>query len=96
MRQRAIGAVDETLSTAIAKACFWSRFGSAALNERQIKVLNRLVDSFEGKNTTFNWATIAKCSQDTAHRDIPNLIEQGSLPTDSVGGRSTSYPLHRE
>ena len=90
---RAIAAADETLSTVLAKARFWERFATAALNERQIKVLNRLLDGFEGKMTTSKWAKIAKCSQDTAHRDILDLIERGALQKDPGGGRSTSYSL---
>ena len=56
-------------------------------------MLNKLLDGFEGKMTTSKWAQLAKCSQDTALRDILDLIEQGSLAKDSGGGRSTSYSL---
>ena len=63
------------------------------LNERQIKVLNRLLDGFEGKMTTSKWATIAKCSQDSASRDIAALIELGLMRKGEAGGRSTSYEL---
>jgi Fic family protein len=90
---RAIAAADETLSTVLAKARFWERFATTALNERQIKVLNRLLDGFEGKMTSSKWAKIAKCSQDTAHRDILDLIKRGALQKDPGGGRSTSYSL---
>lgn len=90
---RAIAAADETLSAVLTKARFWERFATTALNERQIKVLNRLLDGFEGKMTSSKWAKIAKCSQDTAHRDILDLIERGALQKDSGGGRSTSYSL---
>lgn len=90
---RAIAAADETLSTVLAKARFRERFATTALNERQINVLNRLLDGFEGKMTSSKWATIAKCSQDTAHRDILDLIERGALQKDPGGGRSTSYSL---
>ena len=62
-------------------------------NERQIKVLNRLLDGFEGKLTSSKWATLAKCSQDTAYRDIMNLVERGALRKDPGGGRSTSYSV---
>ena len=90
---RAIASAEETLSTVLAKSRFWERFAKAALNERQIKVLNRLLDGFEGKMTTTKWAKIAKCSQDTAHRDILDLIKRGALQKDLGGGRSTSYSL---
>jgi len=56
-------------------------------------VLNRLLDGFEGKLTSTKWAKITKSSQDTAHRDIVNLIERGALQKDPGGGRSTSYSL---
>lgn len=91
--QRAIAQADQTLSAVLAKAKFWERFASAPMNERQIKVLNRLLDGFEGKLTTSKWAKLAKCSQDTAYRDILTLIELGALVKTEGGGRSTSYEL---
>jgi Fic family protein len=60
---------------------------------RQIKVLNSLLNGFDGKLTTSKWAKIAKCSQDTAYRDILDLVERGALKKDPGGGRSTSYSL---
>jgi Fic family protein len=91
--QRAIASADETLSAVLAKAKFWERFARAPMNERQIKVLNRLLDGFEGKLTTSKWAKLAKCSQDTAYRDILILTELGALVKAEGGGRSTSYDL---
>lgn len=91
--QRAVARADETLSAVLAKAKFWERFASAPMNERQIKVLNRLLDGFEGKLTTSKWAKLVKCSQDTAYRDILILIELGALVKADGGGRSTSYEL---
>lgn len=70
-------------------------FTKAPLNERQIEVLNRLLDGFEGKLTSSKWAKLAKCSQDTADRDIMDLVERGALRKDPAGGRSTSYSLVR-
>ena len=61
--------------------------------ERKQKVLNRLLDGFEGKLTTSKWAKLAKCSQDTAYRDILDLVKRGALKKDPAGGRSTSYSL---
>jgi len=90
---RAIEGARDTLSAVLDKARFWERFAKEPLNERQIKVLNRLLDGFEGKLTSSKWAKIAKCSQDTAHRDITDLIERGALEKDPGGGRSTSYSL---
>jgi Fic family protein len=63
------------------------------LNERQVKVLDKLLDGFEGKLTTSKWAKLAKTSQDTAHRDILELLELGAMKKDPGGGRSTSYSL---
>jgi len=90
---RSISGAQETLSAVLDKARFWERFGTQALNERQIKVLNRMLDGFEGKLTTSKWAKLAKCSQDTAYRDILDLIKRGALQKDPGGGRSTSYSL---
>jgi Fic family protein len=64
-----------------------------ALNDRQRLVLHRLIDDFEGKLTTSKWAKLAKCSQDTAMRDILALVERGVLVRGPEGGRSTSYSL---
>ena len=63
------------------------------MNERQIKVLNRLLDGFEGKLTTRKWATLAKCSQDTALRDITELLRHNVLQKATAGGRSTHYEV---
>ena len=90
---RAVEGADGTLSAVMDKARFWRRFATESFNERQIKVLNKLMDGFEGKLTSSNWAKIAKCSQDTAYRDIVDLVERGALQKDPGGGRSTSYSL---
>jgi Fic family protein len=90
---RAVDGAQDTLAAVLAKARFWERFAKKPLNERQIKVLNRLLDGFEGKLTTSKWARITKCSQDTALRDILLLVERGILVRGSEGGRSTSYSL---
>lgn len=90
---RAIEGAQGRLGSVLEKARFWERFARESLNERQIKVLNRLLDGFEGKLTTSKWAKLTKCSQDTAYRDILDLIEKGALQKDLGGGRSTSYSL---
>ena len=90
---RAIEGAQDTLGAVLSKAQFWERFAKEPLNERQIKVLNRLLDGFEGKLTTSKWAKLAKCSQDTAYRDILDLRDRGALNKDPGGGRSTSYSL---
>ena len=91
--RRAIENADTTVGTVLQKARFWQRFANERLNERQIKVLNRLLDGFEGKLTTKKWAAITRSSHDTALRDIKDLIERGALEQDPGGGRSTSYTL---
>jgi Fic family protein len=91
--ERALDGASETLSAVMTKARFWERFAKAAINDRQIKVLNSVLDGFEGKLTSSKWAKLAKCSQDTAGRDIADLIEKGALTKDAGGGRSTSYSL---
>lgn len=91
--QSAISGAQETLAAILGKAHFWERFAKTKLNERQIKMLNKLLDGFDGKLTTSKWAKITKCSQDTAYRDILNLIELGALKKDEGGGRSTSYSV---
>jgi Fic family protein len=91
--RRAIEGSQDTLSSVLTKARFWERFAQQSLNERQVKVLNRLLDNFEGKLTTSKWAKLTKSSQDTAYRDILDLVERGALRKDPGGGRSTSYSL---
>ena len=90
---RAVEGTHDTLGFVLNKARFWERFAKEPLNERQIKVLNRLLDGFDGKLTTSKWAKLTKCSQDTAYRDILDLVERGALRKDPGGGRSTSYSL---
>ncbi len=84
---RAIEGAQTTLSAVLAKARFWERVQGVPLNERQRLVLNRLLDGFEGKLTTSKYAKLAKCSQDTALRDILPLVERGILARNPEGGR---------
>lgn len=91
---RAITAADSTLSVVLVKADFWQRWAGTPLNVRQVKLLNRLLDGFEGKLTSSKWAAIAKCSPDTALRDIQDLLERGVLQKSEAGGRSTSYAIN--
>ena len=78
----------------LVKARFWQRRATTPLNERQVKLLNRLLDGFDGKLTSSKWATIAKCSPDTALRDISELLTLCVLKKSASGGRSTSYELN--
>ena len=90
---RALDETEAQLETVFRKARFWESSITASLNERQRLVLNKLIDGFEGKLTTSKWAKIAKCSQDTALRDIQDLLGRGLLVKDASGGRSTNYLL---
>jgi Fic family protein len=90
---RALRSSEETVNAVMAKARFWHHWAQLPMNERQVKLLNRLLDGFEGKLTSSKWAQIAKCSPDTALRDITELIAHGVLRRSESGGRSTSYEL---
>ena len=90
---RALRATEHTLAKVLTKARFWEQHAAVALNARQQRLLNQLLDGFEGNLTSSKWATIAKCSQDTATRDIQALLDYGILVKEAAGGRSTSYRL---
>ncbi len=90
---RSIDSAGTALAGVLVKARFWERVAGLSLNDRQRLVVNRLLDGFEGKFTTSKWAKLAKCSQDTALRDIAFLIDHGVLVRNPGGGRSTSYGL---
>ena len=82
-----------TVAAVLRKARFWEARRGVPINERQRVMLSRLLDGFEGKLTTSTWAAIAKCSSDTALRDILALVERGVLLRNPDAGRSTSYSL---
>jgi len=90
---RAIQHAHTTLDAVLAKAHFWQRFASTPFNPRHITLLNRLLDGFDGKLTTRRWASMANCSQDTALRDINQLVAWGVLQRLEGGGRSVGYRL---
>ncbi len=90
---RAISGADEALSNVLRKARIWERINEMPVNDRQRKVINRLLDGFEGKLTTSKYAKLTKCSSDSALRDIKALLERGVLIQDDGGGRNTSYRL---
>ncbi len=92
----ALKSSEMILGKVIFKHNFWMSNSSSIKNERQRKLLNRLLDGFDGKLTTSKWAKIGKCSQDTASRDIQDLIEKGVLYKLPGGGRSTGYDLINE
>jgi len=91
--QNAIVNSEDTLALIIRKHRFWNAYGTRIKNARQKRVLNKLLEGFTGNLTTSRWAKITKCSQDTALRDIQDLIEKGILVQSSSGGRSTKYRL---
>ena len=90
---RAVQGAEATLAQVLAKAWFWQQWAGMLMNARQIKLLNKLLDGFYGKLTSSKWAAIGKCSQDTALRDITELLERGILKKSAASGRSTSYVL---
>ena len=92
---RSIESSGETLKAVIQKSHFWNRIADASLNARQVKVVNLLLDGFQGKLTSTKWATLTKSSQDTATRDINDLIDRNILRKHG-GGRSTCYTLVEE
>jgi len=89
----ALNATEKTLTRVLVKAAFWNKHSKTIINERQKKVLNILLDEFEGKLTSMKWAKIAKCSKDSAIRDINDLISKEILQKETAGGRSTNYEL---
>ena len=90
---RAIDGAQTALSAVLSKARFWERVQAVPLNDRQRSVINRLLDGFEGKLTSSKYALLTGCSQDTAHRDILELVDHGVLARNPEGGRSTSYSI---
>lgn len=91
--KRAINVSGKLLESVLGKDHFWKAHQGESFNERQRKVINRLLDGFEGKLTSSKWAKLTKCSQDTAGRDISDLLERKILAKEEAGGRSTSYVL---
>ena len=89
----ALKSTDTILNRVLFKADFWNRHTKTVINERQKKMLNNILDGFEGKLTSSKWAKIAKCSKDTAIRDINDLIRKNILQKEEAGGRSTNYEL---
>jgi Fic family protein len=90
---RALQGAEDSLNTVLSKARFWQHWAGTSLNPRQVNLLNRLLDGFDGNLTSKKWAVLAKCSPDTALRDITDLITKGLLMKATAGGRSTHYQL---
>jgi len=91
----ALKSTDSVLIRILFKADFWNKHSKTIINERQKKLLNKLLDGFDGKLTSSKWAKVAKCSKDSAIRDINDLINKDILQKESAGGRSTSYELKK-
>lgn len=91
--RRAINSSHEILDAVLTKANFWKRHEGERFNDRQRNLINQHLDGFDGKLTSSKWAKIAKCSPDTALRDITDLMERNILAKDDAGGRSTGYHL---
>ena len=89
----AINGAEQSLEHIRSKARFWEKYSGASFNERQLSMINKMIDGFEGKLTSSKWAIIMKCSQDTALRDIDDLIQRGIFVREPGGGRNTSYKI---
>jgi Fic family protein len=93
--KNALNASEKILQSVLQKADFWNKYAKTTINERQKLMLNKLLDNdFRGKLQSSKWAKICKCSQDTAIRDIKDLIEKDILTQEKSGGRNTSYKLN--
>lgn len=90
---RAFDRADTILAAVLRKARFWKKHANQKFNDRQCAMIERLFEGFEGKLNTSKWAKLTKASQDTALRDIEDLVAKGVLAKDAAGGRSTSYSL---
>jgi len=91
--ERAIEGADGMLAGVLRKARLWQSLQVKPVNERQRLVLNRMLGDWQGFLTSAKYATLAKCSADTAQRDIKDLVERRTLVQNEAGGRSTSYRL---
>lgn len=90
---KALVSTETVLSRVLKKAEFWNLHSKTLINERQKKMLNKLLDGFDGKLASSKWAKMTKCSSDTALRDIQDLIKKKILSKEKAGGRSTNYEL---
>ena len=91
--RKSLKAADGILEDVLEKSEFWKKHAQTLLNERQTKMLNKMLDGFKGKLTSSKWAKICKCSNDTALRDIRDLVQKQVLVKEDSGGRSTAYTL---
>ena len=94
--QKLIEALDEAetiVNTILNKSFFWQKASSIPMTERQTQMLNLFLDRYEAKITSKTWATLAKCSKDTAIRDIQDLLDKNVLVEDIPGAKRPSYSI---
>ncbi len=89
----ALDEAENLVSTVLNKSFFWQKAASVPLTQRQTDMLNLFLDGYEAKITSRNWATLAKCSRDTAIRDIQDLVGKGILREDVPGAKRPSYSI---
>jgi Fic family protein len=92
---KALDESDKKFTRLLKKTKFWDEHVFTPINERQRLLINKLFDGFDGKLNTSKWSKIAKCSTDTALRDIQDLLKKKILKKENAGGRSTSYILRK-
>ncbi len=90
---RSMQSSETILAEVLKKTVFWKEHATTVFNNRQVLMLNKLLDGIQGKLTSSKWAKMAKCSQDTALRDIQDLLTKKVLTKEEAGGRSSSYVL---
>lgn len=89
----ALDEAENIVSTILNKSFFWQKTSSIPLSQRQTDILNLFLDGYEAKITSKTWATLAKCSKDTAIRDIQDLVEKDILREDIPGAKRPSYSI---
>ena len=89
----AIDDAEASVSTILNKSLFWQRRSNIGLSQRECDMLNLFLDGYEAKITSKNWASLAKCSKDTAIRDIQDLVDKGILREDQPGAKRPSYSI---
>lgn len=89
----AIDEADAAISSILNKSLFWQRASTVALNRRQTEIINLFLDGYEAKMTSKTWASLGKCSKDTAIRDIHDLVKKGLLIEDIPGAKRPSYSI---
>ena len=94
--KEAIQNSEKVISKVDFKRQFWQKYADVRMNDRQLKVVKKLVDGFEGNVTSSKWTRMTKCTKMTATRDINDLIQKGILTMNESGGRNTSYSLISE